>query len=106
MLIRFISGIKFVIYKAFNKISSYGDWEVTLKIYFGNTKYWLTIIELESILFIFIKNFRPAHSSFFCYRFKRNNYMYVFLLRSYTVFTMKVDIFQISPKNSTYVCKH
>ena len=37
MLIRFISGIKFVIYKAFNKISSYGDWEVTLKIYFGNT---------------------------------------------------------------------
>ena len=32
--------------------------------------------------------------------------MYVFLLRSYTVFTMKVNIFQISPKNSTYVCKH
>ena len=65
MLIIFISENQIVIYKAFNNIISYGDWEVTLKIYFVNTKYWLTITELESLLFIFIKNFRPAHFSFF-----------------------------------------
>ena len=57
--------IKFLIYKAFNKISSYGDWEVKLKIYFVSTKYWLTIIEFESLLFIFIMNFRLAHFRFF-----------------------------------------
>ena len=32
--------------------------------------------------------------------------MHVFCIRSYTAYTMKFDIFQISPKNSIYVCKH
>ena len=71
---------KFLLYKGFTKTSSYGDWEVTLKIYFVNAKYWLTIIELESLLFIFIKNFRLTHFSFFVTGLKEI-IMYMFLYK-------------------------
>ena len=44
-------------------MNSYGEQEVTLKISFVSTKYWLTVTELESLLFLCIINSRLADFS-------------------------------------------
>ena len=60
-----------IAFDAQNEIRTYDEWKSHLKTTSINAEYWFTVIELESLLFMFIKSLRLGDFSLFLYCLKK-----------------------------------
>ena len=91
-------------FKSQSEITVYEEWEDHLKKSFANAKYCVLVIELESLLFMFVKSLRLADFSLFVTCLKEMIISVSF--RSYTSWTMDVGVYRKSARPSIYAWEH